>query len=506
MGAYDLLPFDSTEAAKSIIKVIGVGGGGSNAVNYMYKQGIDGVDFMVCNTDQQALAKSPVPTKLQLGITITEGLGAGSKPETGKQAAIESREDIIKILSNGTKMVFITAGMGGGTGTGAAPEIAKIAQELDILTVGIVTLPFNHEGVKRIEQAYFGLKELEANVDALLVISNESLKEIFPDLPLLGAFNKADDVLTIAAKGIAEIITRPGLVNTDFADVNTVMRKSGVALMGSARSSGPDRARDAIEAALECPLLNNNNINGARNVLIHLSAGAKPISMVEYGAIMDTISHRAGAAVEQVINGIGHDDSLGDDIQVTIVATGFGSASLPQNGGNRNMQQPQQQQQMGYPQQPQNFQNSYQGMPQQGAQAGYGQQPQYQQPQQNMPNPNYPNTNQNPQNNYNSAPQSGAPVGKDVENRGYEELYGRAASTDMLTQQRSANQGNSRPRNTQYNADDEAFMEKLRQVPAFNMHNNAINNTNGPDIYGRSGIGSNGQIINDLPYLHDNKD
>ena len=481
MGASDLLSFDLPTSSKAIIKVIGVGGGDSNAVNYMFKQGIEGVDFMVCNTDNQALMKSPVPLKVQLGMTITEGLGAGSKPEIGKQSAIESREDIVNLLSQGTKMVFITAGMGGGTGTGAAPEIAKVAQELDILTVGIVTLPFNHEGTKRIEQAYAGLAELENHVDALLVISNESIKEIFPDLPLLGAFNKADDVLTIAAKGIAEIITRPGLVNTDFADVNTVMRKSGVALMGSARASGENRDRDAIEAALECPLLNNNDIRGAKNVLVHLSAGSKPISMIEFSNIMNIITDRVGRNVEQVIHGVGVDEELGEDIQVTIVATGFGAMAINPNEGNRGQSNYAPNQNAPIQNQPNYGGNQYGN--------GYGNQGG------NFRGNNSVGGNQGGQPNYNNAPQND-------QQRRYDDLYGRSSMPNSGQAQAAPS---ARPRPNVANMDDPNYLEKLKDIPAFNMLNGNVPNNGAPENYGRSGI-SNGQFSNDLPFIHDNKD
>lgn len=506
MEANDFLRFDIPTSTKSIIKVIGVGGGGSNAVNYMYQQGILGVDFMICNTDHQALSKSPVPIKLQLGATITEGLGAGSKPEIGKQAAIESREDIMNVLGKGTKMVFITAGMGGGTGTGAAPEIAKVAQELNILTVGIVTLPFKYEGKLRINQAHEGLKELENHVDALLIINNNLLKDIYPDISVNSAFNKADDVLTTAARGIAEIITRPALVNTDFADVNTVMRKSGVALMGSAKAGGPTRAIDAIEAALECPLLNNNDIRGARNVLVHISYGTKEVSMIEHEEIMDLISERVGSSVEQVIAGLGHDDTLGDDIQVTVVATGFSHAQLNQMGGApaRNVQTPQQ---------PQNFHPQGNFPPQQ---TGFGQ-PNYQQypnqgyqnmpPQGNDPyNQNYPPANGG-NNGYgnNQNPSNYMPPMNSVDKQRFEELYGVSAPAQSPgAQQRAMGAINNRPRTSQFNADDDEFMRKVKDIPAFNMINGNANpvSDNG---YGRTGMG-NGQIVKDIPFLHDNKD
>ncbi|HMV23385.1 MAG TPA: cell division protein FtsZ, partial [Saprospiraceae bacterium] len=259
---------------KSIIKVIGVGGGGSNAVNHMFKKGIEGVDFAVCNTDNQALDQSPVPVKIQLGPSLTDGRGAGSKPNVGKQACIESKAEIEKFLATGTKMLFVTAGMGGGTGTGAAPEIAKIAQEMDILTVGIVSLPFSFEGNKRITQGNEGLEELKKNVDTLVVISNDKMRSIYGNLSMSEAFGKADDILTVAAKGIAEIITVAGYINVDFEDVNTVMRNSGVAIMGTASAEGDDRAKKAVDMALTSPLLEDGCIQGAKHILLNITSGS----------------------------------------------------------------------------------------------------------------------------------------------------------------------------------------------------------------------------------------
>ncbi len=306
----------------SIIKVIGVGGGGSNAVNHMYKLGIKGVDFLVCNTDKQALDLSPVPHKVVLGTTLTEGRGAGSIPEVGRNAAIENIEDLRTILSNNTKMVFITAGMGGGTGTGAAPVIAGVARELGILTVGIVTVPFAHEGKKRRQYAEEGIELLKQNVDTLLVIRNDKLREMYGNLKLSDAFAHADDVLTTAAKSIAEIISITQQINVDFADICTVMRNSGVAIMGSAVASGENRAVRAVEMSLNSPLLNDNNIIGARYVLLNIISGSEEITMDELGEITDFIQEAAGQTAE-IIKGYGVDTSLGDSVSVTIIATGF---------------------------------------------------------------------------------------------------------------------------------------------------------------------------------------
>ena len=306
----------------SIIKVIGVGGGGSNAVGYMYNQGIVGVDFAVCNTDKQALEASPVNNRVQLGIASTEGLGAGSIPEVGRQSCIESIDDIREFLQHDTKMLFITAGMGGGTGTGAAPIIAKAAKELDILTVAIVTMPFKFEGTRRSAQAIEGLEELKKNVDSLLVISNERLKAMYTDLSMKAAFSKADDILTTAAKGIAEIITVPGYINVDFRDVNTVMKNSGVALMGYAEAEGEDRALIAVKNAISSPLLEDNDIRGAQHILLNISSGTKELTMGEIGEITEYISEEAGYGTD-LIWGNCEDPSLGEKISVTIIATGF---------------------------------------------------------------------------------------------------------------------------------------------------------------------------------------
>ncbi len=316
------MKFDHPKNQSSIIKVIGVGGGGSNAVTYMFRQGIRGVDFILANTDAQALEMSAVPVKIQLGSNLTEGMGAGSIPEIGRQAAIESAEDIRKLLQNNTKMVFITAGMGGGTGTGAAPVIASIAKELGILTVGIVTVPFMFEGRKRKEQADQGINEMRKYVDTLLIICNDKLRELHGDLKLSEAFGKADDILTVAAKGIAEVITVAGYVNVDFNDVNTVMRDSGAAIMGTGIAEGENRAVNAVEMALNSPLLNDSNIEGARNILLYITSGLREVSMDEISEITNYIQAEAGSNAE-VIWGSGIDETLGEKVSVTIIATGF---------------------------------------------------------------------------------------------------------------------------------------------------------------------------------------
>lgn len=308
----------------SIIKVIGVGGGGSNAVNQMYSMSVKGVDFVICNTDEQALRNSPVPIKLQLGISLTEGRGAGNNPAKGREAARESIAEIEKILDDNTKMVFITAGMGGGTGTGAAPVIAKAAKERDILTIAIVSIPFKVEGETRIKQAIDGINEMREYVDALLVINNEKLQSIYTDLKMSNAFSKADEILAIATKGIAEIITVHGYINVDFEDVKTVMKNSGVALMGSARASGSSRDIDAIKTALESPLLKDNDIKGSKNILLNIMSapGDNELSMNEFGTITKYLKEIVGKDAN-VIWGTGHDEKLGDEINVTIIATGF---------------------------------------------------------------------------------------------------------------------------------------------------------------------------------------
>jgi cell division protein FtsZ len=321
------LPKHDTPQAASIIKVIGVGGGGSNAVNHMYLQGIAGVDFIVCNTDCQALDLSPVPHKIQLGPNLTEGRGAGMIPEVGMNAAMENIQEIRELLSKDTKMVFVTAGMGGGTGTGAAPVIAQVAKDLGILTVGIVTVPFNFEGRKRRQQAEEGLERMRQNVDTLLIINNERLREFGKNMSLSEAFSHADDVLTVAAKGIAEVISVTGAINVDFNDVNTVMRDSGHAIMGSAIAVGEDRAVVAVKNALNSPLLYDNDINGARYVLLNISYGDREVMMDEITDITDYIQEAAGSTAD-VIWGHGHDASLGDQLSLTIIATGFSSSPL----------------------------------------------------------------------------------------------------------------------------------------------------------------------------------
>jgi cell division protein FtsZ len=316
------MKFDLPTEQSSIIKVIGVGGGGSNAVNHMYRQGIKGVDFIICNTDHQALDMSPVPTKIQLGQSLTEGRGAGSIPDVGMNAAIENLEDINDILSSNTKMIFVTAGMGGGTGTGAAPVIAQAAKDMGILTVGIVTVPFTFEGRKRRNQAEAGIEKMRQSVDTLLVINNDKLREMFGNLTLVNAFENADDVLAIAAKGIAEVISVTGQINVDFNDVNTVMKDSGVAIMGSAEGEGEDRATKCVESALNSPLLNDNNIEGATYVLLNITYGSKAVLMDEISDITDFIQEEAGDTAD-VIWGHGYDEDLGEKLCVTIIATGF---------------------------------------------------------------------------------------------------------------------------------------------------------------------------------------
>ena len=319
-----MMQFELPQEDSSIIKVIGVGGGGSNAVNHMFRLGIKGVDFIICNTDKQALDKSPVPFKIQLGEMSTKGLGAGSIPDVGRDAALESIEEIKKYLGASTQMVFITAGLGGGTGTGAAPVIASVARELGILTVGIVTIPFTFEGKKRRQQAEAGLEEMKKYVDTLLVIGNDKLREIYGNLKMSEAFEHADDVLTGAAKSIAEIISLHMHINVDFNDVKTVMKDSGVAIMGSAIASGEKRAIKAVEQALNSPLLNDNDISGARHVLLNIMSGTDDIDMDEFGEITDYIQEAAGGTAE-LITGYGTDASLGDNVSVTIIATGFKS-------------------------------------------------------------------------------------------------------------------------------------------------------------------------------------
>lgn len=319
---FENISFDLPKNQSNVIKVIGVGGGGSNAINHMFSQGIKGVDFVICNTDAQALENSPVPIRIQLGVDLTEGLGAGANPDIGKQAAEESREDLKGLLSTNTKMVFITAGMGGGTGTGAAPVIARLAKEMDILTVGIVTIPFQFEGRTRNEQAQLGVEELRNNVDSLIVINNNKLREVYGNLGFKSGFSKADEVLATASRGIAEVITHHYTQNIDLRDAKTVLSNSGTAIMGSAVASGTNRSQIAIEKALDSPLLNDNKIRGAQNVLLLIVSGTDEITLDEIGEINDHIQAEAGNSAN-IIMGVGDDESLEDSISVTVIATGF---------------------------------------------------------------------------------------------------------------------------------------------------------------------------------------
>jgi len=315
------LTFDLPINKSNLIKVVGVGGGGSNAINYMYNQGINGVDFVVCNTDSQALQNSPVPNKIQLGVTLTEGLGAGADPERGAQAALESIDEINQMLNINTKMVFIAAGMGGGTGTGAAPIIGKLAKDLGILTVGIVTIPFQFEGKTRNAQAQDGIKKLRNNVDSLIVINNNKLRDVYGDLGFKKGFAKADEVLTKAAKGIAEVITNHYTQNIDLKDAKTVLENSGTAIMGSGSSSGDNRAKKAVELALDSPLLNDNRILGSKNVLLLIVSGEDEATIDEINTINEFIQSEAGST--NIIMGLGEDINLQNEISVTIIATGF---------------------------------------------------------------------------------------------------------------------------------------------------------------------------------------
>lgn len=319
---FDNISFDLPKNQSNVIKVIGVGGGGSNAINHMFQAGINGVDFVICNTDSQALDNSPVPNKIQLGVSLTEGLGAGANPEVGEEAAMESMEDIKHMLDHTTKMIFITAGMGGGTGTGAAPVIAKFAKEMDVLTVGIVTMPFNFEGKMRCEQAQKGIEKLRRNVDSLIVINNNKLREVYGNLGFKAGFSKADEVLATAARGIAEVITHHYTQNIDLRDAKTVLSNSGTAIMGSAIASGSARANEAIMKALDSPLLNDNKIQGAKNVLLLIVSGVQEITIDEIGEINDHIQIEAGHGAN-IIMGVGEDDTLGEAIAVTVIATGF---------------------------------------------------------------------------------------------------------------------------------------------------------------------------------------
>lgn len=306
----------------AIIKVIGVGGGGSNAVNHMFRQGIEGVEFYVCNTDAQALLDSPVPNRIQLGLQLTEGLGAGSEPEMGRMAALESEQQIQDLLSTNTKMVFITAGMGGGTGTGAAPIIAQISRAMGILTVGIVTIPFDDEGPDRIGQATQGIENLKPHVDALLSISNDRIVEMYGDLPVRQAFAKADDILCTAAKGIAEIITKAGIINVDFKDVQTAMTGSGRAIMGTGVAAGPERAEEAARLALDSPLLDNTRINKAKHLLVNITYGSKEPTIGETARVKKYLQQEAGNSAHLKM-GITHDERLEEEISITVIATGF---------------------------------------------------------------------------------------------------------------------------------------------------------------------------------------
>ncbi len=319
---FEGIAFDLPKNQSNVIKVIGVGGGGSNAINHMFQAGINGVDFVILNTDSQALTNSSVPNKIQLGVSLTEGLGAGANPEVGEQAAIESMEDIKTMLDTTTKMVFITAGMGGGTGTGAAPVIAKLAKEMDILTVGIVTMPFEFEGKMRCKQAQLGIEKLRANVDSLIVINNNKLREVYGNLGFKAGFSKADEVLATAARGIAEVITHHYTQNIDLRDAKTVLSNSGTAIMGSSISSGSGRAGEAIMKALDSPLLNDNKITGAKNVLLLIVSGSQEITIDEIGEINDHIQTEAGHGAN-IIMGVGEDEDLGEAVAVTVIATGF---------------------------------------------------------------------------------------------------------------------------------------------------------------------------------------
>ena len=319
---FDNISFDLPKNRSNVIKVIGVGGGGSNAINHMFSQGIKGVDFVICNTDSQALENSSVPNKIQLGVTLTEGLGAGANPVIGEQSAVESLEDIKNMLSTNTKMIFITAGMGGGTGTGAAPVIAKMARELDVLTVGIVTIPFQFEGKIRNDQARVGVEKLRDNCDSLIVINNNKLREVYGNLGFKAGFSKADEVLATAARGIAEVITHHYTQNIDLRDAKTVLANSGTAIMGSATASGANRAQEAIGKALDSPLLNDNKIKGATNVLLLIVSGIEEITIDEIGEISDHIQTEAGHSAN-IIMGVGEDPELEGAIAITVIATGF---------------------------------------------------------------------------------------------------------------------------------------------------------------------------------------
>ncbi|MDB3977308.1 cell division protein FtsZ [Flavobacteriaceae bacterium] len=322
MSEFENISFDLPKNQSNVIKVIGVGGGGSNAINHMFNQGIKGVDFVICNTDAQALENSAVPNKIQLGIDLTEGLGAGANPKIGEQSAVESMADIKSMLTTNTKMVFITAGMGGGTGTGAAPIIARMAKDLDILTVGIVTIPFLFEGAMRNDQAQIGVENLRQNVDSLVVINNNKLRDVYGNLGFKAGFSKADEVLATAARGIAEVITHHYTQNIDLRDAKTVLSNSGTAIMGSATASGANRAQIAITKALDSPLLNDNKITGAKNVLLLIVSGTEEITIDEIGEISDHIQTQAGHGAN-IIMGVGDDETLDGSVSITVIATGF---------------------------------------------------------------------------------------------------------------------------------------------------------------------------------------
>jgi cell division protein FtsZ len=319
---FDNISFDLPKNQSNVIKVIGVGGGGSNAINHMFSQGIKGVDFVICNTDSQALDNSPVPIKIQLGMTLTEGLGAGANPQVGEESAVESYDELKSMLTANTKMIFITAGMGGGTGTGAAPIIARMAKEMDILTVGIVTIPFQFEGKMRCDQANTGVENLRQSVDSLIVINNNKLREVYGNLGFKAGFSKADEVLATAARGIAEVITHHYTQNIDLRDAKTVLANSGTAIMGSSSASGSNRAQDAISKSLDSPLLNDNKIKGAKNVLLLIVSGNEEITIDEIGAISDYIQTEAGHSAN-IIMGVGEDETLEGAISITVIATGF---------------------------------------------------------------------------------------------------------------------------------------------------------------------------------------
>ena len=324
--ADDFIKFNFSRSATSIIKVIGVGGGGCNAVNHMYEEGIKDVDYIVCNTDGQALENSPVPTKIQLGVTLTEGRGAGNRPEMGEEAALENYDDIRMVLEDNTKMLFITAGMGGGTGTGAAPIIARLARELDILTIAVVTVPSPAEGHKRHNQAIEGIRRLSEQVDSMLIVSNQRLHSVYGELPARQAFKLADTVVMTAVKGVAEIITLHGNINVDFADVYTVMHDSKVFIMGTGIASGENRAMDAVKIALQSPLLDNQEIKGTKNILLNIISGSEEITIGEIGEIIEYLQQEAGQEAD-IIWGNGYDGSLGNQINVTILCTGFRNAA-----------------------------------------------------------------------------------------------------------------------------------------------------------------------------------